>query len=550
MGRMASRILSNFTNLITVSILVFLSEFAFATASITNTKNPHEAFLQCFLSHTCSNSTTQVIYTPDTSSYGTILRSSVQNLRYLSPSTTKPAFIIVPANPSHVQATVTCGKAHSLHVRTRSGGHDHEGLSYASAGDPFVLLDLVNLRSVSVDASTSTAWVEAGATVGELYYGISIVTKNKTLAFPAATYPTVGVGGLFSGGGIGTLLRKYGTSADNIVDALVVDANGNLLTRKTMGEDLFWAIRGGGASSFCIVISYKIRLVYVPSTVAVFRVDRDLSQGVTKVVERWQHVAPKLDDNFFVRLLTMAINDNVGGKVNRTIRAWIEGLFLGSRCGDLLSILEKRFPELRVEAKDCTEMSWLQSTLFFAQGYSVDNPSQLLDRRPQRNSSTKAKSDFVKKPITEKGWERIWKLLLEAKDQRVGLILEPWGGRMEEIPEDAVAFPHRKGNLYNLQYFMRWFETEEAATRMHLKWMRKLYRFMTPYVSKNPRAAYLNMKDLDLGRNDEGKTSYAKASVWGRKYFLNNFERLARVKARVDPDDYFWNEQSIPPLFA
>ncbi|KAG1348030.1 putative Berberine bridge enzyme-like 22 [Cocos nucifera] len=85
---------------------------------------------------------------------------------------------------------------------------------------------------------------------------------------------------------------------------------------------------------------------------------------------------------------------------------------------------------------------------------------------------------------------------------------------------------------------------------MHLKWMRKLYRFMTPYVSKNPRAAYLNCKDLDLGRNDGGKTSYAKASVWGRKYFLNNFERLARVKARVDPGNYFWNEQSIPPLFA
>ncbi|XP_008793600.3 berberine bridge enzyme-like 18 [Phoenix dactylifera] len=549
MRRMASRILSNFTNL-SVFILVFLSEFALASASSTNTKKSHEAFLQCFLGYTNSNSTAQAIYTPNTPSYDTILRSSAQNLRYLSPSTTKPAFIVVPANPSHVQATVTCGKAHGLRVRTRSGGHDHEGQSYASAGDSFILLDLVNLRSVSIDASTGTAWVEAGATVGELYYAIGIVTKNKTAAFPAAAYPTVGVGGLFSGGGIGTLLRKYGTSADHIVDALVVDAHGNLSTRETMGEDLFWAIRGGGAASFCIVISYKISLVSVPPTVSVFRVDRDLSQGVTKIVERWQHVAPKLDDDLFVRVLTMAIDDGVGGKVNRTIRAWIEGLFLGGRCEDLLSILEERFPELRAGAKDCTEMSWLQSTLFFAQGYSVDNPSQLLDRRPQRNSSTKVKSDFVKKAITEKGWERIWKLLLEARDQRVGLILEPWGGRMDEIAEDAVAFPHRKGNLYNLAYFMRWFETEEAAARMHLKWMRKLYRFMTPYASKNPRAAYLNYKDLDLGRNDGGRTSYAKASAWGRKYFLNNFEGLARVKARVDPDNYFWNEQSIPPLFA
>jgi hypothetical protein len=78
--------------------------------------------------------------------------------------------------------------------------------------------------------------------------------------------------------------------------------------------------------------------------------------------------------------------------------------------------------------------------------------------------------------------------------------------------------------------------------------MRKLYAYMAPYVSNSPRAAYLNYRDLDLGRNNYGNTSFAKASVWGLKYFKNNFKRLARVKTATDPSNFFRNEQSIPVL--
>ena len=85
-----------------------------------------------------------------------------------------------------------------------------------------------------------------------------------------------------------------------------------------------------------------------------------------------------------------------------------------------------------------------------------------------------------------------------------------------------------------------------------MSWVRGLYEEMEPYVSKNPRTGYVNYRDLDLGTNEleDNVTSYARARIWGEKYFKGNFERLAAVKAMADPDDFFRNEQSIPPLPA
>ena len=77
-------------------------------------------------------------------------------------------------------------------------GHDYEGLSYVSDA-PFFILDLINLRSISVDVANSIAWVQIGATIGELHYRID--EKSTTLGFPAGVFPTVGVGEHFSGVG-------------------------------------------------------------------------------------------------------------------------------------------------------------------------------------------------------------------------------------------------------------------------------------------------------------------------------------------------------------
>lgn len=205
----------------------------------------------------------EIIFTSDSPLFPSVLDSTFQNMRWLKSSTSPPLLIITPFHESEIQAALVCSKKLSLQIRVRSGGHDYEGLSYL-CDTPFIIVDLSNLRSVEINIEEETALVQSRTTLGELYYAIG--KKSNIHAFPAGLCPTVGVGGHLSGGGFGTLLRKYGLAADNVLDAYLIDVDGRIFNRKGMGEDLFWAIRGGGGASFGIILSWKIRLVRVPST--------------------------------------------------------------------------------------------------------------------------------------------------------------------------------------------------------------------------------------------------------------------------------------------
>ncbi|KAM3413287.1 hypothetical protein ACQJBY_004451 [Aegilops geniculata] len=485
----------------------------------------------------------RLIQTPvPPSSYSALLLSTAWNLRYVLPDTSKPLGIIAATEHAHVQATVRCGRRHGVRVRVRSGGHDYEGLSYASVllhkhNEPFAVLDLAALRAIHVDPARAEAWVESGATLGELYYAVG--AASCSLGFPAGSCPTVGIGGHLSGGGFGSLARKYGLSADNVLDAIVVDADGRLTNRSSMGEDLFWAIRGGGGESFGVVLSWKVRLVPVPETVTVFSIVRSRNQSAVELITKWQEMAPASPQDLYLRVLVLNQQAN------------FQALFLG-RCGDLHRLMQDRFPELGMTEQNCREVSWVQSTVFF--GFSTTSVPlvQLLNRSSNPRYYLKVKSDHVQEPIPRDVWESIWTAWLQ-KPEAALLMLDPLGGLMSSISPSETPFPHRQGNLYQLQYYSFWYENGTAAAEKRTSWVRGLYKEMEPYVSKNPRAVYVNYRDLDLGTNelDGDVTSYDKARVsWGVKYFKGNFKRLAAVKAMVDPHDFFRNEQSIPPLPA
>ncbi|CAA3008002.1 cannabidiolic acid synthase-like [Olea europaea subsp. europaea] len=488
-------------------------------------------------------SISNIIYTPNNTSYSSILTFSIQNLRFTSDTTPRPLVIVTPMHESQIRSVIYCAKENGLQIRVRSGGHDYEGLSYTSEV-PFVILDLFNLRQISVDVENKTAWIQAGSTIGELYYRIA--ENSQTLGFPAGVCPTVGVGGHFSGGGYGALLRKYGLAADNIIDARMADVNGRILDRNSMGKDLFWAIRGGGGASFGVIVAWKIQLVDVPAKVTMFTINKTLDQNATNIVHRWQYVVHNLDKDLFITVVMRRVNSSQDGE--RTIQASFISLFLGG-VDTLLPLMQRSFPELGLQRKDCTEMSWIESILYWA-GFPIESRDVLLNRTQANVRYFKSKSDYVQIPISTNGLEGIWKLFFEDEAEEAVMYFIPYGGSMHEISESALPFPHRAGNLYQIEYSLSWDEEEVEASQNYINWIRKLYRYMTPYVSRFPRAAYINHRDLDIGVNDKGNTSYAKASIWGIKYFKNNFNRLVQVKTNVDPSNFLWNEQSIPLLYS
>ncbi|KAK1391009.1 hypothetical protein POM88_019187 [Heracleum sosnowskyi] len=175
------------------------------------------------------------------------------------------------------------------------------------------------------------------------------------------------------------MLRKFGLSVDNVIDARIVNAKGEILDRKTMGEDLFWAIRGGGGGSFGVILSYTIKLVKVPEIVTVFRVMKSLDENATDIVHRYQFVVDKLDSDLFIRILLQPVSGKTEG--SKTIRASFIAMFLGDS-HRLLNIMKTGFPELGLKKSDCIEISWIKSAMWWWGNFGNNSSEkQLLSRK-------------------------------------------------------------------------------------------------------------------------------------------------------------------------
>src|ERR1700752_811025 len=165
----------------------------------------------------------------------------------------RPRVIARCSGTADVAAAVRFARDHDLEIAVRGGGHNVAGTAVRDDG---IVIDLSAMRAVLVDPASRTAWVQGGALWGDVDHE----TQAHGLATTGGIVSHTGVAGLTLGGGVGWLMRKHGLAVDNLVEAEVVTAEGEII-RASADEhpDLFWALRGGGGN-FGVASAFRFAL--------------------------------------------------------------------------------------------------------------------------------------------------------------------------------------------------------------------------------------------------------------------------------------------------
>src|SRR3954453_6309152 len=164
-----------------------------------------------------------------------------------------PALVVRCAGTADVLKAVEFARSEQLIVAVRGGAHSIPGFSTVDGG---IVIDLSPMQGVQVAPAARTVRAQGGV----LWSGLDHETQAFGLAVTGGLVSTTGIAGFTLGGGIGWLMRKHGLTADNLISADVVTADGRLVHASAdENPELFWGLRGGGGN-FGIVTSFEYRL--------------------------------------------------------------------------------------------------------------------------------------------------------------------------------------------------------------------------------------------------------------------------------------------------
>jgi FAD binding domain-containing protein/berberine-like enzyme len=165
----------------------------------------------------------------------------------------RPQLIARCVDVADVMAAVQFGRDNQMLTAIRGGGHNGAGLGTCDDG---LVIDLSRMKGIRVNPAARAVRVEAGCVWGDVDHA----THAFGMAAPCGFISTTGVAGLTLGGGIGYLTRQYGLTIDNLLSVDMVLADGSFVTASAdENSDLFWAVRGGGGN-FGVVTSFEFRL--------------------------------------------------------------------------------------------------------------------------------------------------------------------------------------------------------------------------------------------------------------------------------------------------
>lgn len=415
----------------------------------------------------------------------------------------RPRLVLQCRSQDDIVAAVRYAVAAGAEIAVRSGGHSVAGHSATDGG---IVIDLTQLRGVRVDAQARIAYVDAGATWGD----VDPVTSRHGLACPGGVVSTTGVGGFSLGGGIGWLSRAHGMTCDNLIGATLVTASGDVLTvSETEHPDVLWGLRGGGGN-FGVVAQFVLRLHPVNAVTAGVQ-----SYPDTDAEAALKHFRAQMDNapDHLASILDFSTDFTTGKSLVNVLACSTRADAIGSN--DVSALLDVRGAAAKpvVAVQHTLDYSTWQQALDYTAPYGWLNYW---------------KSLFVTE-LTDEAIRRIALLGRSRPSTQTRLHLIRLGGYASRVPPESTAVVARD-HPYIIHLMTTW--TDPADTARCKAWAGQAFEILRPL---GPASAYLNFVG-DEGQ-DRIRATFGDAG----------YQRLAELKARLDPQNRFSLNHNIAP---
>jgi hypothetical protein len=412
-----------------------------------------------------------------------------------------PALIVCAEVTADVIEAVKFARAHGLPLSPKGGGHHLAGTAIADGG---LTIDFSQFNQVRVDPANCRAFIGPGAQWCDLYRDAGA----HGLATTGGQVSTVGIAGFTLGGGIGWLARKHGLASDNLVSAEVVTAEGEVLrVSEKEHPDLLWALRGGGGN-FGVVTEFELALH--PAALVVAGMVVHPSAAARSLLTFFRDFAQDAPDE----LSMMAVLAELPGlgPVAAVAVCYAGDVAEGARVLEPL----RKFGSPAVD--NIAPVPYLAFQGMF-------------DHSGEMGLYHYEQAGYVRESgLTDEGIEKVLEAITRAKSPGAQVHVMQLGGAMARIAPEASAYPHRR-EPFMVHFISGWDEANERVAQGEREWV---------------DSSLLAMKDdLTEGRYVNFLPDTSEESV--RAAYGANYDRLAEIKAKYDPDNFFRSNHNIIP---
>ncbi|KAK4051717.1 hypothetical protein OIO90_004667 [Microbotryomycetes sp. JL221] len=442
-----------------------------------------------------------------------------------------PAAVVVPSSISQLRAVIACARSNGVPVSARGGGHSYASYGLGDVNTPSVVVDMQKFNTIQVNENEHTATIGGGQRLGDIYLALN----DKGQGFPAGTCPFVGAGGHFGYGGYGFAARWQGLAVDRVIGYNVMLPNGTFIQNLTpqRDSDLFWAL-AGSASSFGIVTAYHVKTFDAPSQAVMFKYNYNGAsvQTLTKAFFAFQSWGLTKAPGS----LGIAAVMSPGGNLE------LSGVQYGVSRDQFNSVISSLTSTLPAGYdSDVHETDWIGSLKELANGQNLDTTGQQSNRDTFFAKSLMTPSD---KPLTEQALTSFFNFLSNKTpdtSKNTFVMCDLYGGQnsaINKVSLDQSSFGTRS-SLLTCQFYTSSPTYGLPWPSDSMSYVNNLYGSLVDPIKStwgSSIRAYTNYIDPTL---DE-QTS--KSLYWGSQY-----DRLSRVKSRVDPSQVFRFKQSIKP---